>query len=276
MHCLQDCGHFVNHFKHLAGSTRDNTQETVDSTNQDNQALYEHAILYVLSKSKRNKCPGIDGLLYEFFVECKDIMIPILNNRLLNVTLTYSIRPDAQFGFKSGFSTVDAIFPLQSVITITLGSNKLLYCAFIDYSKAFDTVEHKTLWLKIYKLGLNSKLINVVKSMYCQIKSCVKYKGNIGLSESFWYKSGLIKGEALSPFLFFLFVNEQLNNTDRLYQINVFHLCLLMYADDTVLFSKSVSELQRMLDTLFIYTTKWNLTVNIKKVKSWYLEKVEM
>ena len=32
----------------------------------------------MLSKAKRNKSPGIDGLVYEFFVECKYIMIPIL------------------------------------------------------------------------------------------------------------------------------------------------------------------------------------------------------
>ena len=67
---------FINHFKNLAGSTRDNTQETDDSTNQDNQALYEeldspitkHEILYVLSNAKRNKSPGMDGLLYEFLM----------------------------------------------------------------------------------------------------------------------------------------------------------------------------------------------------------------
>ena len=92
---------FIYHFKDLAGSTRDNTQETDDSTNQDNQALYEeldspiteHEILYVLSKAKRNKSPGIDGLLYEFFVECKDIMIPILCN-LFNVILASGIFPE--------------------------------------------------------------------------------------------------------------------------------------------------------------------------------------
>ena len=155
----------INHFKDLAGSTRDNTQETDDSTNQDNQTLYEeldspitkHEILYVLSNAKRNKSPGMDGLLYEFFVECKYIMIPILcilfnvildsgnfpenwcngtiipvfkkgdkndvnnyrgitlmshlsklfttilNNRLLNVSSTYNIISDAQFGFKARF-----------------------------------------------------------------------------------------------------------------------------------------------------------------------------
>ena len=41
-----------------------------------------------------------------------------------------------------------------------------------------------------------------------------------------------------------------------------------MYVNDTVLFSESVSELQSMLDTLFIYTTKWNLTVNINTSKN--------
>ena len=94
----------------------------------------------------------------------------ILNNRLLHVSSTYNIISDAQFGFKPGFSTVDANFALQSLITITLGSKKILYCASIDYRKAFDTVEHKILWLKFYKLELNSKLVNIVKSMYGQLK----------------------------------------------------------------------------------------------------------
>ena len=65
---------------------------------------------------------------------------------------------------------------------------------------------------------------------------------------------------------------ELLNNTYRLYQLNILYLCLLMYADATVLFSESVSELQSMLGTLFIYT-KWNLTVNIKKSKNMVFRK---
>ena len=76
---------------------------------------------------------------------------------------TYNIISDAQFGFKPGFSTVNAIFALQSLITITLSSKK-----YFIVRKAF-TVEHKALWLKVYKLGLNSKLLNVVKSKYGKI-----------------------------------------------------------------------------------------------------------
>ena len=63
----------------------------------------------------------------------------------------------------------------------------------------------------------------------------------------------LIQGEALSPFLFSLSVNDLemglLNNTERPFQLNMLHLCFRMYADDTVLFSESVSALLSMLDT---------------------------
>lgn len=46
-----------------------------------------------------------------------------------------------------------------------------------------------------------------------------------------------------------------------------------MYADDTVLFSETVSGLQSMLDSLHCYTSKWNLTVNIQKNKSYGFSK---
>ena len=38
-----------------------------------------------------------------------------------------------------------------------------------------------------------------------------------------------------------------------------------MYADDMVIFSESVDELQKMLDTLYVYSTDWDLTVNVEK-----------
>ena len=40
-----------------------------------------------------------------------------------------------------------------------------------------------------------------------------------------------------------------------------------MYADDMVIFAESAEELQAKLNTLYSYTTKWNLIVNIEKTK---------
>ena len=58
-----------------------------------------------------------------------------------------------------------------------------------------------------------------------------------------------------------------LNNGCEPTELKEISLFLLMYADDTVLFSRSVTGLQSMLDTLALYTEKWSLTVNVAKTK---------
>jgi hypothetical protein len=66
---------------------------------------------------------------------------------------------------------------------------KRLYCCFIDYIKAFDSVAHVKLWLKLSRSGITGKLLNVIKSMYSKLKACVRldsnysdiFTGNVGL-----------------------------------------------------------------------------------------------
>jgi hypothetical protein len=50
---------------------------------------------------------------------------------------------------------------------------KRLYCCFIDYIKAFDSVAHVKLWLKLSRIGITGKLLNVIKSMYSKLKACI-------------------------------------------------------------------------------------------------------
>ena len=80
-----------------------------------------------------------------------------------------------------------------------------------------------------------------------------------------------MQGEVLSPILFHLYVNDcemDFINSDSIpFEVRELNLFLLMYADDMVIFSETVSGLQEMLDTLFLYTSKWSLSVNISKTK---------
>ena len=57
----------------------------------------------------------------------------VLCNRILDWNSKNDVITDAQFGFKPGFGTIDAIFVLQSLISRTLKRKKRLYCCFIDY-----------------------------------------------------------------------------------------------------------------------------------------------
>jgi hypothetical protein len=181
----------------------------------------------------------------------------------------YEVITEAQFGFKKQSGTRDAIFALHGIISETLRKKKKLYCCFIDYSKAFDCVNRYHLWRKMVKQGIRGKLLGVIKSLYTDFKAYVRNRGDI--SKLFDVDSGLIQGEALSPLMYSLYVNDfelflSENNCNGL-ELGSLNLYLLMYADDTVLFAESASELQNLLNKLEVYSKSWNLSVNATKTK---------
>ena len=100
-------------------------------------------------------------------------------------------------------STVDDVFVLLSLLTHVLNQGSKLYCAFIDFTKAFDYVVRDNLWYKMIKLGIRGKILNIIKSMYSVVKSRVKYDNKLGTE--FFCSLGVRQGECLSPMLFSLF-----------------------------------------------------------------------
>ena len=193
----------------------------------------------------------------------------ILNARLLKWDKKYNIITDAQFGFKAGLGTTDAIFVLQSLINRTLKNRKRLYCCFIDYKKAFDLIDRGKLWIKLLRQGVDGKMLKIIKSLYDNIKICIKHEGN--LSSYFSSTSGLLQGEVMSPILYSLYVNDFemsfIREGCQSIDIQLINLFILMYADDTVLIAESPEGLQNMLNALNNYCTEWNLTVNVQKTK---------
>ena len=67
-----------------------------------------------------------------------------------------------QFGFQSNHSTTDAIFVLNSLIEYTKIKHQKLYCCFVDFRKAFDSVHHQLLWHKLSSIGVSTKLLKLL------------------------------------------------------------------------------------------------------------------
>ena len=155
------------------------------------------------------------------------------------------------------------------MITHCLNNNDQLYCAFVDFTKAFDFVVRDILWFKLIKTGVRGKMLNIIKSIYNCVKSRVKHDNT--LSEPFTCNIGVRQGECLSPFLFAMYINdlEAELAVKGVAGINtgIINLHILMYADDIVLFGKSPKDLQNALDSLAEYCNKWKLTVNTNKTK---------
>ena len=188
---------------------------------------------------------------------------------------------EEQAGFREGYDTVGHAFLLNSIIELYKSLNKRLYCAFIDYKKAFDLVDRSSLWQKLLNEKFDGKFIRVVYSLYSKAKSCVKNGGEI--SDFFNCEVGVRQGENLSPLLFAIYLNDfkkhlasQYDGLEYLHQLSVdtlndltifLKLYVLLYADDTVLLAESESSLQTALTAAEAYCKEWKLNVNLTKTK---------
>ena len=68
------------------------------------------------------------------------VFTSILNSRLNALSDEIGIITDAQGGFRKGYSVQDSMFIMHALISLYLSSGKKLFCAFVDFRKAFDTV----------------------------------------------------------------------------------------------------------------------------------------
>jgi hypothetical protein len=110
-----------------------------------------------------------------------------------------------QAGFRAGRSCSDQIITLRIIIEQCLEMRKPCILNFIDYQKAFDSLDRNTLWKILAHYGVPKKLIDIIKSMYDNQNVKVLFKGK--LSNSFIVITGVRQGCLLSPFLFLLAID---------------------------------------------------------------------
>ena len=149
-------------------------------------------------------------------------------------------------------STVDNVFILHCLNSHMLNQGKKLFCAFVDFTKAFAYVVRDNFWVKLIKLGIRGNILNIIRSMYETVKSNVRFKNQ--LSEEFACMLGVRQGECLSSFLFSMFINDLeeefvLNGIDSI-DIGLIKLFILLYADDIVIFASSSEGLQNGFEQL--------------------------
>ena len=183
----------------------------------------------------------------------------VLNERLMHFIDVNNLLSENQAGFRKLYSTIDHVFLLKCIIDLCRFKRQKLYCAFIDYQKAFDSVWRDGLWYKLINFySIKGNIINVIKSMYANTKSHVLVNGCT--SQSFDCLVGVRQGENLSPLLFSLYINDleeyllengnsHLDFKDA--EINgLLKVFILLYADDTVILSNSEKGLQKGLDNM--------------------------
>jgi len=121
-------------------------------------------------------------------------------------------------------------------------------CA-LDLSKAFDKMNHHGLFLKLMEKRIPSNLSILLVRRFSISMTCVKWC-NI-FSTWFSISCGIRQRDVLSPYLFAIYIDSLVHKVQSCgYDCYVRHTCvsILLYADDILLVSPSVSSLQLLLD----------------------------
>ena len=132
-------------------------------------------------------------------------------------------------------------------------------CIYYDFAKAFDSVPHAQLLVKLQSYGIKGNLLKWIKAFLTNRKQRVV----VNSSKSEWcdVSSGVPQGSVLGPVLFLVYINDIEDSITNM---------LRLFADDTKLFGPinsdpDIEELQHDNEKLKDWSDKWLLRFNIGK-----------
>ena len=177
--------------------------------------------------------------------------------------------PDVQAGFKKGRGTRDQIANIHWIIEKVGEFQRNIYFCFIDYAKAFDSVDHNKLWKILKEMGIPDHLTLLLRNLYAGQEATVR-TGH-GSTDWFQIRKGVRQGSILSPCLFNLYAeyvmrNAGLDEAQAGIKIAGRNTSNLRHADDTTLVAEC-EELKSLLMKVKEESEKVGLKLNIQKTK---------
>lgn len=175
---------------------------------------------------------------------------------------------ESQSGFLKGRSIHNNIRLVMDIIEYRELINDDGFIFFLDFYKAFDSVEHKFLFSVLERFGFGKKFINLIRGLYQNISSCVVLPK--GTTPRFNINVGIPQGCPISPYLFIL-VTEMLaiylKNCNDVAKLDVLgtELIISQLADDTTLFLKDDKQISKAINKIKLFSDASGLTLNLKK-----------
>ena len=187
----------------------------------------------------------------------------VIKNRMDEFIQKNNILTTSQFGFRKNYSTVHPILSLINTITDNMDKSLFSVVIYLDFKKAFDTIDHAILLSKLEHYGIRGPILALLKSYLTDRKQTVHFNGTI--SDETIMQTGVPQGSILGPLLFLLYINDLVNASDT--------ATPFLFADDTTaLYSGSDLNLlfpiiNLDLDNILTWCKVNKISLNLSKTK---------
>lgn len=196
-------------------------------------------------------------------VPCK-IMETIINERMIQHFTTNKLLSNAQFGFSKRKSCASQLIFCKNVWSKSIDTQKPIDVIYIDFAKAFDSVVHSKLLLKLRSnFGIDNFLLKWIEDFLSCRQQMVKI--NNSFSNILPVISGVPQGSVLGPFLFNAYINDIVECIDN--------STVVLFADDVKLFNHESKQLQADLLNMQNWCEKWQVKISFEKCTVLHLGK---
>ena len=172
---------------------------------------------------------------------------------------------DVQYGFRTGLSTSHAIQHYVKYIIDGINNKKVTAGVYLDFARAFDSVNYDILILKLRDMGISNMIVNWISGYLGNRQMCTKFNSYTSNTKSLI--CGVPQGSVVGPILFLCYVNDIIDVCSDA------SVKIVLYADDTVIFCRSdnVLELQDKMQNTLHNVSTWcennRINLNVKKTK---------
>jgi len=175
-----------------------------------------------------------------------------------------------QAGFRRDRSCTDHIAAMRIIIEQSIEWQCPLYTTFVDFEKAFDSIDRDTIWRLMQHYGFPPKFIQIIKQLYEDSTCQIIHNGK--LTDPFKVKTGVRQGCMLSPTIFLIVIDwimkrTTMNTSTGIQWTLTKHLEDLDFADDISLLSHKQQHAQTKLTRLAEEAEKTGLKINIRKTE---------